>query len=116
MSKNLLILLLLAGCATVPTEPKYDIAPQVASAKSLMARADIDRAMTSVENDRETILREWRELTEIPAPSGNESARADFIVAHARTLGYEPERDSAGNVIVTRKGTGGGKRVVFDAH
>jgi len=85
--------------------------------QALTQREDIVRAAASVERDRELILAEWRLLTEIPAPSGHEAKRADYVEEKLRELGLSNvRRDAAGNVMGTRKGTGGGKHVVFDAH
>jgi len=81
-----------------------------------MARPDIAAATAFVNDDRATILAEWRELTEIAAPSGQEARRAERVETLLRSLGLEVRRDAAGNVIATRRGSGGGKHVVLDAH
>jgi tripeptide aminopeptidase len=59
---------------------------------------------------------QWRTLSEIPAPSGQEAKRADFVESLLREYGLTPVRDKAGNVWATRAGKGGGAHVVFDAH
>ena len=85
--------------------------------KALTQRDDVARALASVDRDRDAIIAQWRALTEIPAPSGHEAKRADFVEALLREYGLtDVHRDAAGNVMGTRKGTGGGPRVVFDAH
>ena len=85
--------------------------------RALLARPEIRAAFAHVEREREAILAEWIAITEINAPSGKEGPRAAFI---ERLLqGYksvEVRRDGVGNVIATRKGTGGGPTVVIDAH
>jgi acetylornithine deacetylase/succinyl-diaminopimelate desuccinylase-like protein len=81
-----------------------------------MERSDIVRAMQHVDSQRDRILTEWRELSEIPAPSGQEAARAERVAALLAETGLTVERDAAGNVFATRKGPGGGRHVVFDAH
>ena len=81
-----------------------------------MARPDIAAATAFVNDDRATIVAQWRELTEIPAPSGEEARRAARIEALLRSIGLDVRRDAAGNVIATRRGTGGGRHVVLDAH
>lgn len=112
-----LAVLLLAACRTsVPDAPKYDITPFVAAAQAVMQRPDVARALAFVDGDREKVVAEWRELTGIPAPSGHEQQRAAYVVDALRTLGLDPQQDAAGNVVATRKGTGGGPHVVFDAH
>ena len=85
--------------------------------RALMQRPDVARAMEAVDQNREAILREWRSVTEIPAPSGQEGKRADYVEQQLNAAGLaEVRRDSVGNVMGTRKGTGGGKHVVLDAH
>lgn len=85
--------------------------------KALLARPEMQAAFADVEKNRDAILREWIALTEINAPSGKERERAAFIENLLR--GYKSvdvRRDSAGNIIATRRGTGGGPLVVLDAH
>ena len=85
--------------------------------KALLARAEVRAAFADVERNREAILKEWIAITEINAPSGKEAERAAFIEKLLR--GYKSlqvSRDPTGNVVATRKGTGGGPTVVIDAH
>ncbi len=112
LARLALAVLLLAACRTATVAPRVDLQP----VRALIERPDIARAMQSVDADRDNILAEWRLLTEIPAPSGHEAARAEKIIALLSGSGLAVERDAAGNVIATRKGTGGGPHVVFDAH
>ncbi|HEY0370770.1 MAG TPA: M20/M25/M40 family metallo-hydrolase [Thermoanaerobaculia bacterium] len=112
-------LLLFAACqtATTTTSAVPDVTPRIAPVRELMAREDIVKALAFVDADRETLLRQWEELTEIPAPSGHEQKRADYVERLLREYGLEDvHRDAVGNVIGTYRGTGGGKRVVFDSH
>src|SRR5688572_13854747 len=91
--------------------------PYDEQAKALLARPEIRAAFADVERNRDAILKEWIAITEINAPSGKEAERAAFIERLLR--GYksvEVRRDSAGNVVATRRGTGGGPTVVIDAH
>ncbi len=82
-----------------------------------MQRDDVARASAAVDRDRDAIVAQWRAITEIPAPSGHEAQRADYVEALLKEYGLaDVHRDAAGNVMGTRKGTGGGKHVVFDAH
>ena len=108
------LLFLLTSCATAPSS-----APPVplAAMQTLIARPDLVTAFAAVDRDRDSIVTQWRALTEIPAPSGKEAKRADYVEALLRQYGLEDvHRDAAGNVMGIRRGTGGGKRVVFDAH
>src|SRR5947209_18838248 len=85
--------------------------------KALLARTEIQSAFADVEKSRDAILKEWIAITEINAPSGKEQERAAFIENILR--GYKSldvRRDSVGNIVATRKGTGGGPTVVLDAH
>ena len=86
-------------------------------ARRMMERADVKRAFEHVEASRDKILAEWIALTEINAPSGKERQRAEAVKVLLDT--YKLDKvyyDSAGNLIAIRKGTGGGKAVVIDAH
>jgi tripeptide aminopeptidase len=117
-----LALLLVVSCRTATPStppapaPLYDVQPATDAARTLIERPDIARAFQFVENDRETILAEWKAINEIPAPSGHEAARASHIERLLRESALLVERDAAGNLIATRKGTGDGPTVVFDAH
>jgi len=82
-----------------------------------MQRPDVARATGAIDADHDAIVAQWRTITEIPAPSGQEGKRAAAIEALLRGYGLEDvHRDAVGNVIGVRRGTGGGNRVVFDAH
>jgi tripeptide aminopeptidase len=110
------LLLVTSACRTAAPVPASLPVP-VDEMRALSQRADVARALEAVERDREAIVKQWREITEIPAPSGQEAKRADAIEALLRSYGLDDvHRDATGNVMGTRRGTGGGKRVVFDAH
>lgn len=101
-----------AAGAPPPPDPE-----RLAEARALMDHPRMLRAFEYVEAHREDILAEWIELTEINAPSGHEEERARRVEAILHAQGdLEVRRDAAGNVIATRKGTGGGPTVVIDAH
>jgi tripeptide aminopeptidase len=86
-------------------------------ARALLARPEVQAAFAHVEKSRDAILREWVAITEINAPSGKERERAAFVERLLReSKSVEVRTDSAGNLIATRKGTGGGPTVVLDAH
>jgi acetylornithine deacetylase/succinyl-diaminopimelate desuccinylase-like protein len=85
--------------------------------RSLQARPEVAAAYAHVDKTREEILEEWIEITEINAPSGQERARAEYIEKLLKKLKLKDiHYDSIGNLIAVRRGTGGGPRVVFDAH
>jgi acetylornithine deacetylase/succinyl-diaminopimelate desuccinylase-like protein len=104
--------LVLCAAARAQAGPPYDDA-----AKSLLARPEIQAAFAHIDKQRDAILREWIAVTEINAPSGKERERAAFVERLLRSSKSVTVRsDAAGNLIATRKGTGGGPTVVIDAH
>jgi acetylornithine deacetylase/succinyl-diaminopimelate desuccinylase-like protein len=84
--------------------------------KSVQEDPRVKAAFDSIDKDRDAILREWIAITEINAPSKQEQVRAKYIESLLRRHKLEIRYDSAGNLIATRKGTGGGPVTVFDAH
>lgn len=84
--------------------------------KTIQDNPRIKAAFDYIDKDRDEILREWIAITEINAPSKQEQERAKFIESLLRKHKLDIRYDSAGNLIATRKGTGGGPVVVFDAH
>jgi tripeptide aminopeptidase len=71
----------------------------------------------SVDDRAAGIVEEWIRLVEIPAPSGKEQARAQYIRTEMQKIGLTDVRtDDLSNVSGVRKGTGGGATVVFAAH
>ena len=88
-----------------------------AEARQTMERAKVKRAFDYVDDHKDQILAEWIALTEINAPSGKERERAEAVrkvLVQARL--DKVYSDAKGNLIAIRKGSGGGKPVVFDAH
>lgn len=110
--------LLLLSCRTTTRVDREKLAAEaLTQVSALAARADIAAANAAVDSEREATIAMWREITEIAAPSGAESRRADRIEQLLREAGAsEVRRDEAGNVIATRRGSGGGASLVFDAH
>ena len=84
---------------------------------SLLERPEMQTALRSVDERAAGIVDEWIKLTEMPAPSGQEQARAAYIRTEMQQLGLSDIRtDDMSNVSGVRKGTGGGPTVVFAAH
>ena len=113
------LFLFAAACRTVAPAPAAQTAGAVPvdEMRALMQRPDVVDAMARVDTDRDAIVAQWRAVTEIPAPSGQEAKRAEYLERLLREYGLQDvHRDAVGNVIGVRRGTGGGKRVVFDAH
>ena len=116
MKRLAIAAVLLTSCTSVSRVPSAP-SPELPRVQQIATRADVLQAFEHVEKRRDEILREWITLTEINAPSGHEEARAAFVEKLLREIGLdEVRRDSAGNVIGVRKGTGGGPTVVIDAH
>jgi putative aminopeptidase FrvX len=84
--------------------------------KSIQDDPRVKAAFDSIDKDRDAILHEWIAITEINAPSKQEQERAKYIESLLRKHKLEIRYDTAGNLIATRKGTGGGPVTVFDAH
>jgi len=84
--------------------------------KSVQEDPRVKAAFDHIDKDRDAILREWIAITEINAPSKQEQERAKYIESLLRKSKLDIRYDSAGNLIATRKGTGGGPVTVFDAH
>jgi acetylornithine deacetylase/succinyl-diaminopimelate desuccinylase-like protein len=107
-----MLLLPFAGHSQVKTVQEY-----IDQVTALTNRADVKAANDYLDRNKESILREWITITEINAPSGHEQSRAKYIEKILRSYQLDEVRyDSAGNLIAVRKGTGGGPRIVFDAH
>jgi len=84
--------------------------------KAIQDDARVQAAFDHIDKTRDEILREWIAITEINAPSKQEQERAKFIESLLRKHKLDIRYDSAGNLIATRRGTGGGPVTVFDAH
>lgn len=70
-----------------------------------------------IEKNRENIIEEWIQLTEIPSPSGHEEKRAEYIKKQFEEVGLEGvSLDRAGNVCATWKGSAQGKEIIISAH
>jgi tripeptide aminopeptidase len=107
------VLLILSILLVLSTAFAQTPADQV---KSILEDARVKAAVEYIDKDRDAILREWIAITEINAPSKQEQERAKFIESLLRKHKLDIRYDSAGNLIATRKGTGGGPVTVFDAH
>src|SRR6476620_5563195 len=84
--------------------------------KAIQNDPHVKAAFDHIDKNRDAILREWIAITEINAPSKQEQERAKFIESLLRKYKVEVRYDGAGNLIATRRGTGGGPVTVFDAH
>ena len=108
--RSILLLLVLSISAVAQTPSPAD------EVKAMQDDPRVKAAFDHIDKDREAILREWIAITEINAPSKHEQERARYIESLLRKHKLEIRYDAAGNLIATRKGTGGGPVAVFDAH
>jgi tripeptide aminopeptidase len=85
--------------------------------RSMAESGFVQELFAFVEQNEKAIITEWIRLTEIPAPSGYEEKRAQYMKSQFESLGLdETTIDQAGNVIGIWKGTDGGKKIVLSAH
>src|SRR6266850_566276 len=85
--------------------------------KEIQNNSKVKAANEYIDRNHAGILREWIQITEINAPSGDEQQRAKYLERLLRQYKLQNVHyDPAGNLIAVRKGTGGGHTVVFDAH
>jgi tripeptide aminopeptidase len=99
--------------------PTVIVAQTTSYADQVRAIQDDPRVKAAIEyidKDRDGILREWIAITEINAPSKQEQERAKYIEGLLKKHKLEIRYDSVGNLIATRRGSGGGPVTVFDAH
>ncbi len=75
------------------------------------------KAFEFVEARQAQLIAEWIRLTETAAPSTKEQTRATWIRSELTKFKLtELRTDEMGNISAVRKGTGGGRSVVFAAH
>jgi acetylornithine deacetylase/succinyl-diaminopimelate desuccinylase-like protein len=85
--------------------------------REIQNNSKVKSANEYIDRNHAGILSEWKQITEINAPSGHEQQRAKYLERLLRQYKLQNVHyDSAGNLIAVRKGTGGGRTVVFDAH
>jgi len=90
--------------------------PYADQVKAIQDDARVKSANEYIDRNHDSILREWITITEINAPSKQEQERAKYLESLLRKYKVDVRYDAAGNLIATRKGTGGGPVTVFDAH
>lgn len=76
----------------------------------------VRQALDWLESNFDDQVEEWVRITQIPAKSGSEAARAAYLKEELEREGIEVSIDEAGNVVARLPGTGGGPTVVFGAH
>jgi tripeptide aminopeptidase len=110
--KRFVILCILALSSTSSGQP-----PDAAVTR-IIDSAEFKRATAFIEGDYERFVRELIVLTEIPAPTFKEAARAKAYLAMLKESGLsDVEMDAEGNVMGVRKGTAaGGSMLAIVAH
>ena len=76
----------------------------------------VQAALDILRRDNAWTVEQQVSLCEIPAPPFKEGPRAAEYGRRMEALGYRTTIDQVGNVIATRAGTGGGRRLVLAAH
>ena len=112
-SSSVLLSVSLIVCLASATAQTPTYADQV---KAIQTDARVSSANEYIDKNKASILREWIAITEINAPSKHEQERAKHLESLLRKYKLDVRYDAAGNLIATRKGTGGGPVTVFDAH
>lgn len=86
--------------------------------RALAETPTIARALQAIDDDFDRAIRDWGDLVQIPAPSGDEEARAEAVGRLLTEAGVgEQRRDEAGNVIARIPGTEpDAASIVLDAH
>ena len=117
MFRSIPRLILLTALFSGPTALAQTPSPFTEAVKEIQNNSKVKAANEYIDRNRAVILREWIQITEINAPSGHEQERAKYLERLLRQSRLQNiHYDSAGNLIAVRKGTGGGRTVVFDAH
>ncbi|MBI4506885.1 MAG: YgeY family selenium metabolism-linked hydrolase [Chloroflexi bacterium] len=76
-----------------------------------------DELQAAAHDWRDRVVDFAQRLVRTPSISGEEGAVADLMLAEMRELGYDDVfRDRIGNVVGVIRGTGGGRRVLFNTH
>lgn len=96
----------------------YQVSHRVQAAlDALTADPGVRKALAFMEEDQEEIIRRQIELALIPAPTFHEEKKAARLLEMFRSEGLENcHIDEYGNCVGLRRGTGGGKTVLLEAH
>ncbi len=108
--------LLASAALAVPADAQGRGQPPSWFSPAHARRAEVRDALAWIETNFPRQVEEWIHITQIPAPSGQEQRRAAYLKAELEKMGMEVTIDSIGNLTATRRGTGGGPRIVIAAH
>jgi len=83
----------------------------------LVSSPFVQKIFSFVEKNKAKIIEEWIYLTEIPAPSGHEEKRAEYLKKEFKSAGLDRVYvDPSGNAIGIWKGEDAGKNIILSAH
>ena len=102
------------ACAQDPTAaPAVDAVYQ-----AILANHKVIKTLDDIKADDDAAFAEQKRITEIPAPPYKEKVRAAYFLTRLQELGFKDAAiDAEGNVLVLRKGSGGGRpKLVVSAH
>lgn len=108
-------LAVLAVCVGLVSSPRVVNEPVL---PALAATPSVRAALADAETRLDQFVVEWVRIAEIPAPSGGEARRAEYVERRFRELGLsEVARDAAGNVLGLLRGRDASlPRVAMAAH
>ncbi len=102
------------SAAPVPKLIKPEVLSEV---QRLLAAPSVRQALEILKTDESRFIQEAIQITEIPAPTFSEAARAKAFAQMLRSNGLRDVRiDAIGNVIGVRKGSGKGPTVAIIGH
>src|ERR1051325_6102528 len=108
MRRIIVVLVFCASVCVLASQAWSQSSSPADEAKAIQEDDRVAAAFAHIDQDRDAILREWIAITEINAPSKQEQERAKFLESLLRKHNLDIRYDTAGNLIATRKGTGGG--------
>ncbi|MFN2433450.1 MAG: M20/M25/M40 family metallo-hydrolase [Gemmatimonadota bacterium] len=113
-ARALLFHALVIAAVSAASAGAQDLDPRVAR---LIRRADVARSLEEIARRDEQVLAWQRALAEIPAPTGQEGARARYVQRQFQIMGLGEIRiDETGNVLAVRPGPGSRPRLLLMAH
>ena len=96
----------------------YQVSEKIQNKVNALTASDaVKKALDFMVEDQYNVIDKQCELTLIPAPTGNEAAKAARMLEMFKEEGLEDcHIDEFGNCVGIRKGIGGGKNVIIEGH
>jgi acetylornithine deacetylase/succinyl-diaminopimelate desuccinylase-like protein len=108
------IALLSSGIGAQSESPSQD---RESAYTAILTNPKVVKALDDIKADDPRALVEQKRITEIPAPPYKEKPRGEYILKRFQELGFKDAAiDSEGNVVASRKGSGGKPLLVLSAH